>query len=396
MNTIQALNTLRGQLRGQLRGPLRVVGDCDNPWFNATDICNILEYTNFEKSIHTHVKPEENKTLSELKFQLDDIQEEGNEDIYINETGFYRLIMNSNSIMADSFKDLVFDKVLPTFRKHRNVDMDDVCEQLENLKLETAIQAHIIKIQDQKLADEEEKRQRAERKALRISKIIKHANTRENKEQWIYIATTDLYAKERIFKIGSTEKLAQRIEGYQTGRPKEDRYYYAFVKKVYNSKDLDYHIQRLLSDYKHSQKGEMYTGIKFKDLCEIVTVICDNYDETLQFIYQFIRNKLPTSLEDVDDEPPPIVDINTLTNDNDILLSGESVKNIIQDILNTVQGHVHNNVVVYYRKDLLQALGNTFSCSKKRPLWEATKKAVGWKSSQTVIKNGDNCFMIKY
>jgi hypothetical protein len=38
--------------------------------------------------------------------------------------------------------------------------------------------------------------------------------------EWIYIATNDFYALERLWKVGSTIRLSSRIGGYHTGRAK--------------------------------------------------------------------------------------------------------------------------------------------------------------------------------
>ena len=89
---------------------------------------------------------------------------------------------------------------------------------------------------------------KAELKALRIKKFMNNIKIKELKLEWIYIATTDQYAKERLFKIGSTERLMSRIAPYNTGRPKEDDYYYVWAMKCYNCKDLDQHIQKLLAN----------------------------------------------------------------------------------------------------------------------------------------------------
>lgn len=325
--------------------------------------------------------------------------------VYINEAGFYGLVLKSKARLAEAFQELVCEYVLPTLRRHGMVSVEGIQKQLEDLKLE---QAKIIELKDQELKDqaaalaiEEDKRIRAERKSLRIGKLMKHASIKEKMEEWIYIATTDMYSRDRIFKIGSTERLVKRIDGYQTGRPKEDQYYYAYLKKVYASKDLDYHIQRLLSDFKHNEKGEMYIGIKFEDLCDILDVICNNYDRSLDYVYGFVKARLPESQEEGEDEPPPPIDLNMITihygeHEEEIVLCEESVRNMLQDILGNLEGKTVNNVVVYQRKDLIEELSKTFVGSKRKSIWEATKKAIGWKSSKSEFEHGTDVFMIQY
>jgi predicted Zn-dependent protease len=49
-----------------------------------------------------------------------------------------------------------------------------------------------------------EKLVRAERKAIRVNKFMRRIVVKEHKLEWIYIATNDQYARERLFKIGSS------------------------------------------------------------------------------------------------------------------------------------------------------------------------------------------------
>jgi hypothetical protein len=61
---------------------------------------------------------------------------------------------------------------------------------------------------------------KAERKAIRVNKFMKRITIKERKMEWIYIATNDFYALERLWKVGSTIRLSSRIGGYHTGRAK--------------------------------------------------------------------------------------------------------------------------------------------------------------------------------
>lgn len=67
---------------------------------------------------------------------------------------------------------------------------------------------------------------KAERKAIRVNKFMKRITVKEKKMEWIYIATNNFYALERLWKVGSTIRLSSRIGGYNTGRAKGiDNYY---------------------------------------------------------------------------------------------------------------------------------------------------------------------------
>jgi hypothetical protein len=47
---------------------------------------------------------------------------------------------------------------------------------------------------------------------------MKRITIKERKMEWIYIATNDFYALERLWKVGSTIRLSSRIGGYHTGK----------------------------------------------------------------------------------------------------------------------------------------------------------------------------------
>jgi hypothetical protein len=196
-------------------------------------------------------------------------------------------------------------------------------------------------------AEEElrEKLVRAERKAIRVNKFMRRVVIKEKKLEWIYIATTKMYSQERLFKVGSTSRLSSRISGYNTGRPKEDSYYYCWVKKCYNSKDLDYHIQKLLNDFKHKENTELYCGIKFSDLKDIVNFIVDNYDESIDYINNFIRTRLNESLEEEDEEPPR--------------LDYKKITYQIGEHTETIDLEKEDSEVI---KDELESLGSTRRC----------------------------------
>jgi len=422
MNAFVNLNECPDYITFEVDGQqnhVRIVGTNEEPWFCGRDLCVVLEYEHQKKALQTNVDEDCKKSLSKLSSEvgnlrfptilgrsnLENISYNEGKTVYINEAGLYSLIIGSRAQMAKQFRSLVCKEILPAIRKYGtysiNKQLETATKQLEQLSLENKEQEQ--KLQDQAVAleIEEDKRLRAERKSLRIAKLMKHASIKEKKEEWIYIATTALYARDRIFKIGSTERLHSRIEGYQTGRPKEDKYYYAFIKKVYTSKDLDYHIQRLLADFKHNERGEMYIGIKFEDLCDILNVICDNYDRSLEYVYGFVKARLPSSQEEAADEPPPAIDLNRITvhfgeHEEEIVLSEESVRNLLQDILSGLEGSTVNNVVVYQRKDLIEELEKIFVGSKRKSIWEVTKKAIGWKSSKSDLGTNGEVYKIQY
>jgi hypothetical protein len=107
-------------------------------------------------------------------------------------------------------------------------------KELRN-KLVKSEQQALLEIESAKAVEEELKKEqeelrnklaKAERKAIRVNKFMKRITIKEKKMEWIYIATNNFYALERLWKVGSTTRLSSRIGGYNTGRAKGvDNYY---------------------------------------------------------------------------------------------------------------------------------------------------------------------------
>jgi hypothetical protein len=269
-----------------------------------------------------------------------------------------------------------------------------------DLELSQAMEQLAIK--DTELEQEKEARVKAERKAIRINKFMKRITIKENKAEWIYIATTKFYSRERIFKPGSTIRLSSRIGPYNTGRPVEDAYYYCWAMRCYNSKDVDYHIQKLLADFKHKDNAELVVGIKFSDLKDILTFIVNNYDASVDYINNFIRTRMDASLEE-EDEPPPRLDYKRFTvqigeHTETIDLEEEesdSVREAFEDILLSLKEQEDSEMLVLQRKDLMTRLSNKTNAPKK-DLWYQIKELTGWTNSKTEIDDGGFRYKIIY
>jgi hypothetical protein len=231
---------------------------------------------------------------------------------------------------------------------------------------------------------------------------MKRITIKEKKMEWIYIATTKFYSQERVFKPGSTTRLSSRIGPYNTGRPSEDAYYYCWAMRCYNSKDVDYHIQKLLADFKHRDNAELVCGIKFSDLKNILTFIIKNYDASIDYINKFIRTRLETSLEE-EDEPPPRLDykrfivqigdhIETIDLEEE---ESDSIREAFENILTSIKEQRRGDDIVVERKELVNRLSKVTNTPKK-DLWHQIKEITGWKDSKTEIDDGDLKYKIVY
>jgi prophage antirepressor-like protein len=437
MNALIDLNNCREYMTINIGGKdhkVKLGGTINDPYFCGKDVCDILGYKDSKDAIKKFTEEEDRSNFSEIvdKNNLTvggancpphgEVQighkffsfREG-QLLYLNETGLYSLILSSKAPFAKEFKRLVCKTILPSIRKYGSYQVES---QLADAVARLSIKDSKIKEVEEKVKQAEkqamvelEARRKAELKAQRINKFMRRSTIKERKLEWIYIATTKKYAKERIFKPGSTDRISKRICGYTTGHPKKDSYFYVWIKKCYNAKDLDNHIQKMLHMFKYKEKfndtgrHELIHGIKLSDLIAIIDFIVDNYDASIDFVNNFITTRLDESLDEEDPEPVPL-DIKKLTyhiGDHTETIDleeeeSESIRDAFDDILLTLKEQRDRNTdepVVVQRKDLMSRLSNTTHGNKK-DLWNQIKIFTGWTSSKVEIDDGQFKYKIVY
>ena len=93
----------------------RVWGTPEKPLFRLTEVKDLLGYNGSKNQTYKLAKKLPDNEKIKLKIMI------GNQSRYctfITEGGFYRVIMKSDKLEAEPFKDWVFDEVLPCIRKH--------------------------------------------------------------------------------------------------------------------------------------------------------------------------------------------------------------------------------------------------------------------------------------
>ncbi|MDN5956441.1 MAG: phage antirepressor KilAC domain-containing protein [Lactobacillus sp.] len=86
----------------------------NEPWFVGKDVAEILGYKNTRDALAKHVDVEDKNSVA-----IHDGITRGNPNqIIINESGLYSLILSSKMTNAKKFKHWVTSKVLPAIRKH--------------------------------------------------------------------------------------------------------------------------------------------------------------------------------------------------------------------------------------------------------------------------------------
>lgn len=98
------------------------IDDNLNVWFQAKKVATILGYKDTDKAIRRHVDDEDQKSFPAV---LAGYSKRGRPPIFINESGFYSLVLSSKLESAKKFKRWITSEVLPSIRKYTYYKMID-------------------------------------------------------------------------------------------------------------------------------------------------------------------------------------------------------------------------------------------------------------------------------
>ena len=115
-------------------GAVRTMTINGEPYFVGKDVADILGYSNSRKALIDHVDEEDKNTVT----IRDGIPGNPNQ-VVINESGLYSLILSSKLPTAKRFKRWVTSEVLPSIRKHGVYAVDEILKNPDILI--TALQA---------------------------------------------------------------------------------------------------------------------------------------------------------------------------------------------------------------------------------------------------------------
>lgn len=321
-----------------------VIDEQNQAWFKAKEIAQILGYKDTRKAISSHIRAKHKRPYNSLVNLVNPIKIHY-QTIFITEPGLYSLIISSKLDSAIKFQDWVFEILLPNIRKFGQYQINNNL----NDKLK-----------------EKEKELVSYKEFLVNTKTIK-------KEGWIYIASTDHYQTRGIYKIGSTERLAKRLNSYNTGRIEE--FYYVWFCKCFSPKNMEVYIQHLLKNFNYNYRKEMYCGIHISDLVEIIEFLCKNFDKSIEFVNFFVNNKLTKSIS----KEKIILPKKEITPDN----------NLIKEQLNIYFDKIEDDFIL--KKDELFS-----ELELDKSSWKIIKELLSWKSSNKPIIFNNKKIYIQY
>ena len=139
----------------------------DEPWFCAKDLCDVLGYRRADNAVRQHVNP-----LDALKQCIKvDVRKKSDGTIsqrltpmiFVNESGFYALVLGSKLATAVKFKDWVTSVVLPQIRKtggyipvHEGESEEEAIRNAEEILRATLKEKEMLLEQQKKLIGEQD------------------------------------------------------------------------------------------------------------------------------------------------------------------------------------------------------------------------------------------------
>ncbi|BAO49372.1 MTG-like gene family protein [Alphaentomopoxvirus acuprea] len=320
--------------------------------------------------------------------------------ILLNVENFKESIMLINTKCCKQIRKyyIILEKILYDYSKYiteYNFKQEKIVYNIKSIESKYIIENknnEILKIKNEsekQLQQKQKEIELANKRSLRIKNYLNNVSFKDIKNEYIYIATTKQYAANNLFKIGSTTRICKRIKDYQTGRHPDDEYYYCVIKSCYNSKDLDKHINNILSMFLSKKNKELYC-LHYNSLLDLVNFIIDNYDNSIEYVNNFIKNKLENVIL-LDPVIPEPIKINNIS-----YTVGNNVENIdeLKELLNEIlTSFIIQNKFNISRQELLSSLNLNIN---KNTLWNEIKNILNWKNSKQIINYNNNKFMIAY
>ena len=181
-------------------GKVRVVNINGEAWLVGKDVAETLGYSNTRDAIYKHVDDEDKNTVA-----IHDGKGNPNQ-VVINESGLYSLVLSSKLPTAKKFKHWVTSEVLPSIRKHGAYMTEQTVEK--------ALTSPDFLIQlATNLKKEQEARQEAEAKNFKLEHEVVGLNEKisELKPKADYV--------DRILKSTSLVTTTQIAKDYGMGAP---------------------------------------------------------------------------------------------------------------------------------------------------------------------------------
>ena len=335
-----------------LFGDFRLVIDKNTGYFNATKLCveggkRFREWKILEKSNNMIEYYQENCRGNSRGNFLYEIKGANKDKVERQYTGTYvpkELILDIASWISIEFYDkcnkIVIDYFINEFKK---MDDEDLKNKIKHLKKE---------LEDTKGELEDTKGELEDTKEHAL--ILQEMMVKDDpvtRTQVIYIATTELYARNNNFKSGGvddTNKLKSRLSTYNTGRVRDDLFYYSDIFMVSNYHIIEAQLKNLLGRFRDKKEKEMYR-LHYNDMRYIVDYLCtrdgEDVEEVNSKLTQFISNLNKRNLRPI--VPPPntsyLTSVTHLREDgtvDNVTIQSDSFEEAVKEYIKTLDPNI--------------------------------------------------------
>jgi len=238
-----------------------------------------------------------------------------------------------------------------------------------------------------------------------------------NFDEYIYIVTTKLNAKNKLFKVGRTKDLTSRLGSYKTGHHPNDKFYYCFYMKTHSAQKVENIISYIFSSFKVEPKSELY-HIDYNTLETYLKKICGDYNNWIEYYNQDILNNISNKNKEIIYIPNEYVQITNIpktiknieNNTTDIVSYTQPILNIEYDndikTIFSIFKYKENEKIIISEKQILTGFNNFFKQYVKKGQYNKLKEVnqyinsklrnISFKIKRKRKKNQKHHFYIEY
>ena len=184
-----------------------------DPWFCAKDLCDVLGYKRADNAVRQHVNPSDALKQCVARIAKNRYGECNGKMqvvpmIFVNESGFYALVLGSKLATAVKFKDWVTSVVLPQIRKtggyipvHEGESEEETIRNAEEILRATLKEKEMLLEQQKKLLGESRIQLAKSRTQLEKNKVILAQQKKLIGEQDVEIRRLNGVVDEQVVNI---------------------------------------------------------------------------------------------------------------------------------------------------------------------------------------------------
>ena len=213
----------------------------NEPYFNAKQVCNVLEYANYHESMKQHVDKKDIFYLKDIVVNYKSLYKnvQGHSK-FLNEAGLYSIVLKSNKKIAREIFDWITHEVMPSIRKFGEYktnskikhELDKLNALIEEKNNEISVLKHNLK-----------------KPKIREGKLVYILRTIEN--------TVELNPNEVIqLKFGKSKKFKPRKSVYDTGN--KNRVQILKSIKVSNPDNIERCVKIKMEEFAIMKNKEFY------------------------------------------------------------------------------------------------------------------------------------------